>query len=95
VTPETVGITQEMIRNWASAEALLLDYADSCGSRMDSYQEMKSAGYELDAKALAIPITNALKDARDAVARAQRAFVEIEAAKAREAETAAAAAKYP
>jgi hypothetical protein len=70
VSPETVAVSQEMIRAWGEADAAFWDFCASCGSRMNDYQEMKAGNYESDAQELAKPITAALEAALAAPARA-------------------------
>ena len=73
VTPETVGVTDDMIRVWAEADDEFWRYCRGCGSRMSDREEAKAGSYELAANEAAKPITTALQAAYEALVQAKAA----------------------
>lgn len=74
VSAESVGVTQEQIREWAEANDTFYKYTDSRGGSLNDEEEMRAGLYERDMDEKEKAITAAIREVYDALVAAGRAM---------------------
>jgi hypothetical protein len=73
VSPESVGITEEQIREWAEATDAFYAYTDSRGATLSDEEEVVAGNYEREMVEKEKAMTAAIREVYDALVAAGRA----------------------